>query len=141
MSLCRERLIYSHNRSSCSAAGKYVDRSWEYINRSNTYDCGNWDSARAIPFLGIHKLDFLRSVVRYMDLSGIQYSPLINIFESYFYTRKKCDKSNVKIVTKSVGKGLERKFVLNFPAHPPSRQIFFDFFVQTFLCFLFYRQI
>jgi hypothetical protein len=27
-----ERLIYSYNRSAYSAAGKYVDRSWEYIN-------------------------------------------------------------------------------------------------------------
>ncbi len=23
--------------------GKYVDRSWEYINRSQTYECGNWN--------------------------------------------------------------------------------------------------
>jgi hypothetical protein len=23
--------------------GKYVDRSWEYINRSQTHECGNWD--------------------------------------------------------------------------------------------------
>ncbi len=29
-----ERFIYSHDRSAYSAAGKYVDRSWEYINRS-----------------------------------------------------------------------------------------------------------
>ncbi len=28
-----ERLIYSHDRFAYSAAGKYVDRSWEYINR------------------------------------------------------------------------------------------------------------
>jgi hypothetical protein len=27
-----ERFIYSHDRSAYSAAGKYVDRSWEYIN-------------------------------------------------------------------------------------------------------------
>ncbi len=26
-----------------SAAGKYVDRSWEYINRSQTHECVNWD--------------------------------------------------------------------------------------------------
>ncbi len=28
---------------------KYVDRSWEYINRSQTHECGNWDWGRAIP--------------------------------------------------------------------------------------------
>jgi hypothetical protein len=28
---------------------KYVDRSWEYINRSQTHECGNWGWGRAIP--------------------------------------------------------------------------------------------
>ncbi len=37
-----ERFIYSY-----SAAGKYMDRSWEYFNRNY-----------AITFLGIHKWDF-----------------------------------------------------------------------------------
>jgi hypothetical protein len=37
-----ERFIYSHHQSAYSAAGKYVDRSWEYINRSQTHECGNW---------------------------------------------------------------------------------------------------
>jgi hypothetical protein len=26
-----------------------VDRSWEYINRSQTHELGNWDWGRAIP--------------------------------------------------------------------------------------------
>jgi hypothetical protein len=40
-----------------------ADRSWEYINRSQTRECGNWDwdECRAIPFLGTHKSDFRRS--------------------------------------------------------------------------------
>jgi hypothetical protein len=41
-----------------SAAGKYVNRSWEYINRSQTHECGNWDWGRAIPRKGINKWDF-----------------------------------------------------------------------------------
>ncbi len=45
--------IYSHNRSAYSAAGKYVDRSWEYKNRTQTHECGNWDWGFAIPFLEI----------------------------------------------------------------------------------------
>ncbi len=54
-----ERFIYSHDRSaSYSAAGKYVERSWDYINRSQTHECGNRDWGVAIPFLGIHKWDF-----------------------------------------------------------------------------------
>ncbi len=55
-----ERFIFSHDRSAYSAAGKYVDRSWEYINRSQK--CGNQHRGRAIPFLVIHKWDFLCSV-------------------------------------------------------------------------------
>ncbi len=41
---------------------QYVDRSWEYINRSQTHECGNWDWGLAISFLGIHKWDFRCSV-------------------------------------------------------------------------------
>jgi hypothetical protein len=41
-----ERFIYSHYWSAYSAAGKYVDRSWEYmytVNHSQTHECGNWE--------------------------------------------------------------------------------------------------
>ncbi len=31
------------DRFAYSAAGKYVDRFWEYINCSQTHQCGNWD--------------------------------------------------------------------------------------------------
>ncbi len=34
---------------------KYVDRSWEYINRSQTQECGNRGWGRAIPRKGIYK--------------------------------------------------------------------------------------
>jgi hypothetical protein len=57
-----EQFIYSQERSAYSAAGKFVDRSWEYINPSQTHECGNWDWGRTIPFLGIHKCDFRCSV-------------------------------------------------------------------------------
>ena len=42
---------------------KYVDRSWDYINRSQTHECRNWDWGRAIPRKGIHKWNCLCSVV------------------------------------------------------------------------------
>jgi hypothetical protein len=59
------RFIYSQDRSAYSTAGKWVDRSWEYINRSQTQECGNWDCpGRAVPCLGMHKSKFLCSVVR-----------------------------------------------------------------------------
>ncbi len=37
---------------------KIWDWSWEFINRSQTHECGNWDWGRAIPFLGTHKWGF-----------------------------------------------------------------------------------
>jgi hypothetical protein len=36
---------------------KYVDRSWDYIIRSQTHECGNWGWGCAIPRKGIHKWD------------------------------------------------------------------------------------
>ncbi len=46
---------YFQHRSAYSAAGKYLDWSWEYMNRSQTHECGYWDWDRAIPRKGIHK--------------------------------------------------------------------------------------
>ncbi len=60
-----ERFIHSHDRCAYSALGNMwiVDRSWEFINRPQTHECGNWDE-RAIPRKGIHKWDFRCSVYR-----------------------------------------------------------------------------
>ncbi len=65
-----ERFILTHDRSAYSAAGKYVDRSWEYTNRpqSQTHECGNWDWGRAIHFLGIRKWFSLQSIVQHVEL-------------------------------------------------------------------------
>ncbi len=41
---------------------KYLYRSWDYINRSQTHECWNWGWGSAIPRKGIHKWDFLCSV-------------------------------------------------------------------------------
>ncbi len=41
---------------------KYVDRSWEDINRSQTHEYWNWDQGRAIPKKGIHNWVFRCSV-------------------------------------------------------------------------------
>jgi hypothetical protein len=41
---------------------KYVERSWDYINLSQTHECGNRGWGRAIPRKGIHKWDFCCSV-------------------------------------------------------------------------------
>ncbi len=57
-----ERYMYSHDRSAYSSCRKNVDRSWEYINRSQTHECGNWYWGRATPRTGMHKWDFCCSV-------------------------------------------------------------------------------
>ncbi len=54
--------LYPHERFAYSATGKYVDRSWEYINRSQTHECGNGTEAAQFPEKGIHKWDFRCSV-------------------------------------------------------------------------------
>ncbi len=64
-----------------SAAGKCVDRSWEYKNHSQTHECGNWDLCRAISFLGIHKWDFLCSAPNLLYLRLLTllcFTPLSN---------------------------------------------------------------
>jgi hypothetical protein len=53
--------IYKFQRSVwlfCCRKILYVDRTREYINRSQTHEGGNWDWGRAIPRNGIHKWDF-----------------------------------------------------------------------------------
>ncbi len=66
-----ERLIYSHDWSALFAAGNYVDRSWEYINRSQTHECENWDRDRAIPRKGILKWDFPCSLLAGVRLPSV----------------------------------------------------------------------
>ncbi len=57
-------VIYIFPRSVCLFCfRKYVDRSWDYINRSQTHECGNGGWGRAIPRKGIYKWDFRSSAV------------------------------------------------------------------------------
>ncbi len=62
---------------------KYVDRSWEYINRSQTHECGNWGWGRAIPRKGIHKRNCRCSVAGAVQeiLQVFWISTRINIHE------------------------------------------------------------
>ncbi len=58
----RDLYTYFQDRSVYFSAAKYVDRSWDWINRSQTHEFGIWDWDGAIPRKGIHKWDFLCSV-------------------------------------------------------------------------------
>jgi hypothetical protein len=65
-----ERFIYFQDLSVYFAAARHVDRSWEYINRSQTHKCRKWDWGRAIPFLGTHKLYCRYSANRHINVGN-----------------------------------------------------------------------
>ncbi len=50
---------------------KYVDWSWEYINRSKTHEGGNWGWGRAIPIKGVYKRTCRCSVQQKTDRKEI----------------------------------------------------------------------
>ncbi len=55
--------IYIFPRSVCLLCWrKYVDRSWDYTDRSQTHECWKWGWGRAIPRKGIYILYFRCSV-------------------------------------------------------------------------------
>ena len=79
-----ERFTYFQDQYAYSAAGKYVDRFWEYINRSQTHECGNWDWGRAIPRKDIHKWDFPCSAPYLTSFTDINcHSKIMIIWGSY----------------------------------------------------------
>ncbi len=59
-----ERFIYFQDRPAYSAAGKYVDRSWKYINCTQTHECGNWDWGPAIS-----RKEYIHTSVRPLSVS------------------------------------------------------------------------
>jgi hypothetical protein len=68
-----ERFTYFQDQYAYSAAGKYVDRFWEYINLSQTHECGNLDWGRAI----LEKEYINRTFVAVGTNSG---GPLVNTY-------------------------------------------------------------
>ncbi len=58
---------------------KYVDRSWEYINRSQTHESGNWGWGRAIARKGIYKRDCRCSA------KGGKWHPLLTLTRNNTY--------------------------------------------------------
>ncbi len=78
------RNVYISRIDLPSAAGKYMDQSWEHYNCSQTHECGNWDWGRATPRKGIHKWNFLCSTRVRHSSDGIVVRRLAGINESHF---------------------------------------------------------
>ncbi len=57
---------------------KYLERSWEYINRPKTHECGNWDRGPHIPKKGIHNLDVY--CIEYLIFNR----PEMSIFDAFW---------------------------------------------------------
>ncbi len=63
---------------------KYMDWSWEYINCSQTHECGNLDWGRAIPRKGIYKWDFRSVCSKCLCRACLHFSSsTTNLWESY----------------------------------------------------------
>jgi hypothetical protein len=70
-----ERFIYSQDRSTYLPAAEKADWWWEYINRSQTHECGNWDWGCAIHFFGIFVSNFWYCVFAVQYEERFPYEP------------------------------------------------------------------
>ncbi len=72
-----------------------MGRTWEYRDRSQRHECGNWDWGRVIPRKGIHKWDFRCSVLLTALPTyclSLIFGPFLNftetIFQYFFFAKK-----------------------------------------------------
>ncbi len=62
-----------------------LDRSWDYVNYSQTQECGNWDWGRTIPRKGTHKWDFCNSAgCRMLFMIVVIFLNLLQLSENLF---------------------------------------------------------
>ncbi len=64
---------------------KYLDLSWEYINRSSTHECGNWGWGRAIPRKGIYKRNCRCNVILEILLEAASEFPVMCVIVILFF--------------------------------------------------------
>jgi hypothetical protein len=108
----RLRAIYIFPRSVCLFCWrKYVDRSWDYINRSQKHECWNWGWGHAIPRKGIHTVSGIfvavqavtgRLVRNLMVKSGSEKQSLNS--ECLFYENEKEGRGYGSCARKSFGR-------------------------------------
>ncbi len=80
-------VIYIFPQSVCLFCWrKYVDRSWDYTNRSQKHECGNWGWGRDIPKKWIHKWDFRCSAAKiHWCRVCKEYLPLAFLLRNYYH--------------------------------------------------------
>ncbi len=92
----------SQDRSAYSAAGKYVDQLWEYINRSQTHECGGTKSAQFLLWKYI-KRDFCCSV----GLYTLQHSHCLYKLSHGLYEHSHVSSSTLTASTKALSRPLK----------------------------------
>ncbi len=68
-------------------AAEQTDRSWEYVNLSQTNEFGNWDCDRTIPFLEIFVSNFRYWFFSVMMYCKTQYENIQKEFDWFPYTK------------------------------------------------------
>ncbi len=117
---------------------KYVDRSWEYINRSQTHECGNRGWGRAILRKGIYKRNCRCSVTRRIWSFSI-FSCFLIVLPLTFFNIFLANRAKERIYTFLRPKLYSKKLLLRM-SHQNSCYRYFNKFVSskngTFACSL-----
>ncbi len=87
-------LYISQDRYIYFAAAKQADRSWESVNRSQLYECRNWDWGRAVSFLGLFFSYFQYSIFAVCAWELVHTQQRRNQLSTWFSTLiKACSRS------------------------------------------------
>jgi hypothetical protein len=70
----------------------------QYINCSQTHECGNWDLGRAIPFLGIFVSNFLFGIVSLQRIADSMYEIVFSRYTIFPYLPERIYKYSKKYV-------------------------------------------
>ncbi len=91
-------------------SAEQADPSWEYIIRSQTHECGNWDWGPYIPFLGIFVSNFRHFVFAvYLLLRNLSFSLSLSVFFSLCCRQKSILKNLARSLIYLMFLSLDRK--------------------------------
>ncbi len=96
---------------------KYVDRSWDYINRSQTHECWNWGWGRAIPRKGIQKWDFRYSVVSRPIVTLLNFKGYVHAFKNISnlaHCKRGIDRYEVEVLAMTISQRVTKRCHLSW---------------------------